>query len=841
MKFKHLVKLSILTLLLLSIAAPVLAKSHYSYEHAEELKPLINWRDYGNDAFFEAIDQNKPVFLLLTAPSWCYWCQVYESEEYLFHPDIIKELNEKFIPVYVDADQRQDLTRQYLEGGWPSTTVLAPNKDRLYGYSGVRPVANMLANLRQATDFVKTSGFSNSQNFSYIKTSAVIPSTQQLGQFIQGFNNIILQAFDPINGGFGTGQKFPQGRTLDYALDLYERSNNQQWLNIVETTLENQFTLLDELENNYNLFDPIEGGFHRYGTRPDWTPPHYEKMLYDNAKLVQAYAHLRKIRPQNKLAQEVVTKTLAFIEKNWWDATNGGFYGNSDVHGEDEYYGKNPRPADKPRVEQTKYSDWNTDAIIAYISLWQDTNDSQFKVMAEKTLDFFAQEMVTDFGAYHYFRPDGQKGIRGNLLDNANLLVAFVEGYDAFGNDTYLATAKTIADYSLDQLYDWHGGGFFERNSPDIDQYAGDHILLEKPTPENGIISYALLKLYTQTNNPLYLNAGIKTLGNMLFNSPTLDRGFYYLKSAELILDENLLADFAKLDNNLKNLEKEKQKNFWVNDLIIKPQAAGTKFIPTNEGLENLESPLIILLLIALVAGFLSFASPCTLPILPAFLAYTLTATKKGVKGMTAAFFLGLILVFTLLGMSATVVGGFLRSNLTLFSQIAGIAIIIFGIMAILGKGFVGIKIKKRQPTTYLGSFFFGSAMGISWTPCIGPILVSILLLASTTDTVVTGGLLLLVYGLGLAVPLIILSTFIGRVNKNNIIWRLIEGRELTLKIGQKKLHLHTSALISGLLFIILGYLIFSGTLFTFNQYITTTPLQIWIFGLEDFLLNLLK
>lgn len=823
------------------MAAPVFATSHYSYEHAEELKPLINWRDYGNAAFTEAITQNKPVFLLLTAPSWCYWCQVYESEEYLFHPDVITELNEKFIPIYVDADQRQDLTRQYLEGGWPSTTVLAPNKDRLYGFSGVRPVANMLANLRQAENFVSTSGFSDTQDYSYQKIPVLIPTTSQLRQYIQSFNNIILRAFDPINGGFGNGQKFPQGRTLDYALDLYEDTNNQQWLNIVETTLSNQYTKLSEIETNYNLFDPIEGGFHRYGTRPNWSPPHYEKMLYDNARLVQAYAHLQKVNPQNKLAQEVVSKTLSFIETNWWDATNGGFYGNSDVHGEEHYYGQNPRPVDKPRVEKTKYSDWNTDAIIAYISLWQDTGNTKYKQMAEATLDFFAANMVTDRGAYHFYKLDGTRGVRGSILDNAYLLLAFTAGYETFKNDEYLAMAENIALFSLDQLYDWNSGGFFERHSPDTSDYAGDHILLEKPTPENGIISYALLKLYSQTKEPLYLNAAIKTLGNMLLNAPTLDRGYYYLKSAKLILDKDLLVDFAKLDNNFKKLEREKQKNFWVNDLITKPQAAGAKFIPTNEGLENLEGPLIILLVIALVAGFLSFASPCTLPILPAFLAYTFTATKKGVKGMTAAFFLGLISVFTLLGMSATAAGGFLRSNLTLFGQVAGIAIIIFGIMALLGKGFVGIKINKRRPTTYLGSFLFGGAMGVSWTPCIGPILVSILLLASTTSTVATGGLLLLVYGLGLAIPLIILSAYIGRINKNNIIWRLIEGRELKINLGSKKIYIHTSSLISGVLFIILGYLIFSGTLFTFNQYITTTPLQIWIFGLEDWLLNFIK
>jgi len=175
------VYLSFLFLMLLLIfSSTVFATSHYSFEHAEELKPLINWNNYGPEAFDKAISENKPIFLLLTAPSWCYWCQVYESEDYLFNTQVINELNQNFIPVYVDADQRQDLTRQYLEGGWPSTTVLAPNGDRIYGFSGVRPVENMLANLNQATQYVETTGFSNQIFYDYKKEIPVVPTQSQL-------------------------------------------------------------------------------------------------------------------------------------------------------------------------------------------------------------------------------------------------------------------------------------------------------------------------------------------------------------------------------------------------------------------------------------------------------------------------------------------------------------------------------------------------------------------------------------------------------------------------------------------------------------------------------------
>ena len=150
--------------LLIALLLPLFAyaqEERYSYETAEEHIDKIEWRDYGSNAFTESISENKPIFLLLTAPSWCHWCQVYESEEYLFHPNIVKVINEQFIPIYVDADRRQDLTRQYLEGGWPSTTVMTPARERLFGFSGVRPIPWMQNNLEEAAKHVSESGFAN--------------------------------------------------------------------------------------------------------------------------------------------------------------------------------------------------------------------------------------------------------------------------------------------------------------------------------------------------------------------------------------------------------------------------------------------------------------------------------------------------------------------------------------------------------------------------------------------------------------------------------------------------------------------------------------------------------
>jgi len=842
-------RLVILSIIFISTFSVIYA-TEYSYEHAEELKHLIQWRDYGSDVFEEARTDNKPIFLFLTAPSWCYWCQVYESEDYLYNFQVVKIINEKFIPVYVDADQRQDLTRKYLEGGWPSTTLLTPSMERLFGYSGPRPVPNMIANLQNTIDYTNTQSFASFVSYDYEKNTPIIPTETELSRLIDGYNAYTQNLYDPTFGGFGTGIKFPQGRTLDFSLETYEITGNKEFLNMVQNTIRNQYTDINTIQTKYKLFDPIEGGFHRYATNQDWSTPHYEKMLYDNARLLKTYAHLLQITPDDIQVREVVDKTQSYVQTNWYDNVNGGFFANTDAgpgegdseEGDDGYYHKINRSLDKPRIEKTKYTNWNAEAIIAYLYLWNVKHDEIFKDMSSNSLDFFENKVITDFGAYHYIGVDNSTGVRGSLLDNSYSLLAFVEGYEILQKKSYLENAQKIADYSLTNLYDWNGGGFFERNSPDTQLYAlGENINLSKPAEDNGIISYALSKLYTHTGNPVYLNAAIKTMGIELENVPGLDLGYYHVKTAQYILDNDLLSDFANLSSEIRLIDKNAQQSFWVTKLLDKKSSNQLSFVASDIGLDKLQAPIFILIPVALLAGFISFASPCTLPILPAYMAYTFKASKKNVKGLAIFFFLGLSIVFVLLGMSATVLGSFLKSNSTIFSQIAGIALILFGVYSLLGKGFSGFTIKQKRPTSYSGSFLFGSILGISWTPCVGPILVGILLLASTTDSTLTGGLLLFVYAIGLATPLILFSTYLEKINKEGKLWRIISGKNLKLQILRQERIVNTNSLISSLLFIFLGYLIFSGVLFTFNQYLVTTDIQQWMFGIEERILNFLK
>ena len=218
-------------------------------------------------------------------------------------------------------------------------------------------------------------------------------------------------------------------------------------------------------------------------------------------------------------------------------------------------------------------------------------------------------------------------------------------------------------------------------------------------------------------------------------------------------------------------------------------------------------------LITALLAGLLSFVSPCVLPLVPAYISFisgvSMDEFREGIESkksfkkvaLSSIFFIfGFSLVFVLLGASATAIGKLLLSKFSFFTQIAGIVIIVFGLHTI---GIFRIKYLdfekrfkvRKKSSGLIGSFFVGIAFAFGWTPCIGPILGAILAFASTEKTVVNGIVLLSVYSLGLAIPF-----FITGIAMNAF-----------LKFFKSiKNHFRKIEIVSGVLLIIIGVLIFS-------------------------------
>ncbi|NIQ03781.1 MAG: SUMF1/EgtB/PvdO family nonheme iron enzyme [Nitrospinaceae bacterium] len=245
------------------------------------------------------------------------------------------------------------------------------------------------------------------------------------------------------------------------------------------------------------------------------------------------------------------------------------------------------------------------------------------------------------------------------------------------------------------------------------------------------------------------------------------------------------------------------------------------------------KSGIVVLSILSLLAGLFSFLSPCTLPILPAYFAITAQTSRGRMTLNSFAFFCGLAFLFVMMGASASFLGNLLRSYLDSLTFWGGIFILLFGIMTIAGKGFSGAEFKSAPKSTLAGYFLFGATFAMGWTPCVGPVLSGILILAASNKTVIQGMSLLFFYAVGLGSPLILLASVCSHLSKDGWFWRLLRGKAWNIAIGGHTFLLHTTNLFSGLLLILLGFALAQGYLTYFNSLIPM-ELQIWFSEFEE-------
>jgi cytochrome c-type biogenesis protein len=255
----------------------------------------------------------------------------------------------------------------------------------------------------------------------------------------------------------------------------------------------------------------------------------------------------------------------------------------------------------------------------------------------------------------------------------------------------------------------------------------------------------------------------------------------------------------------------------------------------TDAAIPNGQGSLLILAPAAFLAGIFSFLSPCTLPILPAYFAFTFQAQRDRVVLMTVSFFLGLATTMVAVGASATALSQMLFRHMGALTTIGGLIIIAFGVMSMLGKGFTGAKLLNRPTASVAGSYLYGATFALGWTACVGPILGALLtLLATQGIAVLQGAVLAFVYALGLGMPLILMATFFSRLGSGSRFWKLMRGRGFELNLGFTTLYLHTTSVLSGLLLVCVGVLLASGQLTWLSQWSQQTPLGEWAVRLEQ-------
>jgi len=212
--------------------------------------------------------------------------------------------------------------------------------------------------------------------------------------------------------------------------------------------------------------------------------------------------------------------------------------------------------------------------------------------------------------------------------------------------------------------------------------------------------------------------------------------------------------------------------------LILAAGEGSSGSLDSDAGLGS--QSLAVLAVLSFLGGVVSFVSPCTLPILPAYFAFATQSGRNKIALNTVAFMLGVATMFSLLGASASALGRLVLQSQELLLLFGGAVVMIFGVMSLLGRGFTGISRNQSSTTSNTtpgGSYVFGLTFSLGWSSCVGPILGVVLTLAASTGSVARGMFLLFIYALGLGLPLVIVSTFFGRASRQSLFWRVLRGK----------------------------------------------------------------
>ena len=314
--------------------------SPYLLQHAHN---PVDWYPWGEAALGKARAENKPI-LLSIGYSACHWCHVMEHESFE-NEDIARLMNENFVNIKVDREERPDLDQIYMNavqmmtghGGWPMTMFLTPEGVPFYGGTYFPPsdrynmpgfpriLASVSEAYRSQPDQIASTAstmLGELRRVGLAETSGQLLTTEVLDS---AFRRISAN-YDRTNGGFGGAPKFPPAMNLEFFLHTYHRTGSSEALEMVEHTARKMA--------EGGMYDQLGGGFHRYAVDEKWLAPHFEKMLYDNALLSRMYLHTYQVS-KNPEARRVAEETLDYVVREMTDA-RGGFYSSQDADSEGE-------------------------------------------------------------------------------------------------------------------------------------------------------------------------------------------------------------------------------------------------------------------------------------------------------------------------------------------------------------------------------------------------------------------------------------------------------------------------------------------------------------------------
>ena len=518
--------------------------SPYLHQHAYN---PVDWYPWVPEAFERAQRENKPIFLSI-GYSTCHWCHVMAHESFE-HPEVARLMNEVFVSIKVDREERPDIDSVYMSacqvmtgsGGWPLSIVMTPDKKPFFAATyipresrfGLVGIMELIPHIRElwATRRGEALNLSNEIAAVLQRTSQETPGGELDKATLELTYQQLTERFDGQHAGFGSTPKFPTPHNLLFLLRYWKRTGNGRALEMVEKTL--------HAMRHGGIYDHVGFGFHRYSTDSQWLVPHFEKMLYDQAMLAMAYTEAYQATGKEdygKTAREIFTYVLRDMT-----APESGFYSAEDADSEGE---------------EGKYYLWTQEEVRQ--ALGNEQADFVAKVFnIEKDGNFAEQATGRKSGVniLHLKKTLGelasdlnlsQQDIQRHLEDirqklfvyrekrvhpmkddkiltdwNGLMIAALAKGAQAFDEPEYAEEACRAADIILENM-----------RKPDgrlLHRYRDGQAGVQANLDDYAFLVWGLIELYEAIFNAKYLKVALELNGDMVRHFWDEDGGGLYL------------------------------------------------------------------------------------------------------------------------------------------------------------------------------------------------------------------------------------------------------------------------------------------------------------------------
>lgn len=606
--------------------------SPYLLQHKDN---PVDWNPWGEEALARAREEDKPL-LVSIGYSACHWCHVMERESFE-DPEVAALMNEHFVPVKVDREERPDVDAIYMEacqamtghGGWPLNVFVTPEQvpffagtyfppEPRHGMPDWRRVLTAVADAwQQRRDEIRDGSDAIRER---LRGGALLrPSEKPFDRAAldEAVQNAARQ-YDPQFGGFGGAPKFPPASLIEFLLRRGETEMTAGTLVAMASG---------------GMYDQIGGGFARYSVDARWLVPHFEKMLYDNALLARAYLHGWQVT-ENPLFERVARETLdwALLEMR---APEGGFYSalDADSEGEEgkfyvwaldelpeearEYFGateagnfegrniltrgrEEPQNLEEirarlyetrskrvwPSLDDKRLASWNALMISALAEAGAVLERDDYLDAARRAADFVLTEMRDDAGRLMRTWKEGRARLNAYLEDHAYLVEALVTLYEATFEPRWFTAARELADTMIERFEDPDGGGFFETSSDHEELLTRRKDLEDNPIPAgNSSAAYGLLRLAALTGEHEYERRAEGILQLLHELAPKHPQAFAHLLQA---LDFHLapVKEIALAGDDVSAFERVVRSEFRPHIVLAGGEPDG---VPLLEGREPVD------------------------------------------------------------------------------------------------------------------------------------------------------------------------------------------------------------------------------------------------------------